>query len=73
MAFSNIRRTAIVLIVAAIASVYAQKHAASIASMSVPEIEEQLQVRFPARCSPVSLLHLLHLLTEAGMRHCAES
>jgi len=45
MALFNPRRTVVLLIAVAIAGVYAQKHAASIASMSVLEIEENLQVR----------------------------
>ena len=43
MAIFQPRRVAI-LIAFAIACVYAEKHAASIAAMSVPEIEEKLQV-----------------------------
>lgn len=43
MPFFHPRRLAVLLLVAA-AYVYAEKHVASIASMSVPEIEEQLQV-----------------------------
>jgi hypothetical protein len=38
------RRVAILLLVA-VAYVYAEKHAASIESMSIPEIEGKLQVR----------------------------
>ena len=49
MAFFAPRRVLAVLLVA-VAIVYAEKHAASIASMSVPEIEEKLQVQ--ARAFP---------------------
>lgn len=42
--FFHPRRVAILLLVA-VAYVYAEKHAASIASMSIPEIEDQLQAR----------------------------
>ena len=52
MTFFAPRRVAILLVVA-VAFVYAEKHAASIASMSMPEIEEKLQVSlrssFPQR------------------------
>jgi hypothetical protein len=44
MPFFAPRRVAILLSVA-VAFVCAEKHAASIASMSVPEIEDKLQVR----------------------------
>ena len=43
MAFFSPRQVAILLL-CAVAFVYAEKHAASIASMSVPEIEHKLQV-----------------------------
>jgi zinc transporter 7 len=46
MAFFAPRRVAFLLLVA-VAFVYAEKHAASIASMSIPEIEDKLQVRQP--------------------------
>ncbi|KAF4627218.1 hypothetical protein G7Y89_g10939 [Cudoniella acicularis] len=42
MAFFHPRRLAVLLLVA-VAYVYAEKHAASIASMSIPEIEDKLQ------------------------------
>jgi zinc transporter 7 len=43
MAYVQLRRIAIVLAFAAVC-VYAEKHASSIASMSIPEIEDKLQV-----------------------------
>jgi hypothetical protein len=44
MAFFPLRRVAILLLIT-VAFVCAEKNAASIKSMSVPEIEEKLQVR----------------------------
>jgi solute carrier family 39 (zinc transporter), member 7 len=43
MAYLQLRRIA-VLLAFAVVCVYAEKHASSIASMSIPEIEEKLQV-----------------------------
>lgn len=43
MAYLQLRRIAILLAFAAVC-VYAEKHASSIASMSIPEIEDKLQV-----------------------------
>lgn len=50
MAYLPLRRIAILLAFAAVC-VYAEKHA-SIASMSIPEIEDKLQVNDVPRCSP---------------------
>jgi len=63
------RRIAILLCVA-IACVYAEKHAASIATMSVPEIEDKLQV---SSCCPPTLLLLPtqnQLLDPRGVYTC---
>jgi hypothetical protein len=51
MAYFQPRRVAMLLVVVA-ACVYAENHAASIASMSVPEIEDKLQASGPRHGSP---------------------